>query len=230
MNKYGILFKVCRKIKYFFARKISVPEKREFISPCVYIGHHQNMYGPINFMTFCPVDVRMWVYNMFLNKTDCYDQFYNYTFNTRYKINPVLSKIYAKALSFFIPKLLNSMHALPVYRINSLDMHNIYKTIQDSVDALINNERVVIFPDIDYTSKEPYTGRLYSGFAKIDKLYFQKTGKHVDFIPVYISKSKKKMILGEKFSILEDDNNSLKQIAKTMQEGLNCLAAECSDI
>lgn len=230
MNKYGILFRVCRKIKYFFARKISAPKKNEFISPCVYIGHHQNMYGPITFMTFCPVYVRMWVYNMFLDKADCYDQFYNYTFLNRYKIHPALSKIYAKILSCFIPKLLNSMHALPVYRINSQDMHNIYKTIEDSVDALINNERVVIFPDIDYTSKEPYTGRLYSGFAKIDKLYFEKTGRHVDFIPVYISKSKKKMILGEKFSVDEDNNSSLKQIAKTMQEGLNCLAAECSDI
>ncbi len=230
MNKYGILFRVCRKIKYFFARKISIPPKSEFISPGVYIGHHQNMYGPITFMTFCPIKVRMWVYNMFLNKTDCYNQFYNYTFITRYKINPILSKIYAKALSCFIPKLLNSMHALPVYRIDSQDMHNIYKTINDSVDALINNERVVIFPDIDYTSKEAYTGRLYSGFAKIDKLYFEKTNKHIDFIPVYISKSKKKMILGEKFSVSQDNNISLKQVSKTMQESLNELAMECSDI
>lgn len=187
------------------------------------------MYGPITFMTFCPVNMRMWVYNMFLNKTDCYNQFYNYTFITRYKINPAISNIYAKVLSGFIPKLLTSMHAIAVYRFDSRDKHNIYKTIEDSVDALINNESVIIFPDIDYTNKEPYTGRLYSGFAKIDKLYFEKTNKHVSFIPVYISKSKKKMILGEKFTV-NDNNESLKQIAIIMQDGLNELAAKCGDI
>jgi len=230
MSKYGILFKICRKIKYIFAAKISVPDKNDFTAPCVYIGHHQNMYGPITFMTFCPVDVRMWVFNVFLNKKDCYEQFYNYTFIQRFKMNKTLAKIAAKTLSYLIPALLKSMNAIPVYRIDSHNREKIYKSIEQSVEALLNNERVVIFPDIDYANPSAYTGRLYSGFAKIDKLYYEKTNKHIDFIPVYISKSKRKMILGEKFSAKEESCNNLKQIAENMQKELNEMALMCNDI
>ena len=228
MTKYGILFLICRKIKYIFAPKISFPAKEQFPSACVYIGHHQNMYGPVTFMTFCPVAVRLWVFNMFLDKKDCFDQFYNYTFLQRFKINKIVAKICAKILSVFIPALMNSMRSIAVYRLDSPS--NMLKTLQDSVDALVNGERVVIFPDIDYTSDEAYTGRLYSGFSRIDKMYFERTNKHIDFIPVYISKAKKKMILGNIFKITDDSAISSKRIAQTMQDDLNALAAECGDI
>lgn len=233
MSSYGSLFKVIRKIKIIFTRKISVPSKNEFVSPCVYIAHHQNMFGPVNFMTFCPVDVRIWVYGVFLNRKECFKHFSEYTFMERFQMHPILSKVSARILSYLVPPLLKSMNAISVHRMDSHDRMQIFQTIEESVDALLCNERILIFPDIDYTSNRPTCGMFYSGFSRIEKLYYEKTHKHVHFIPVYISKAKRKMVLGSPFILntaVPPGSADLKQIVHAMQSGINELAAICEDI
>jgi hypothetical protein len=233
MSNYGPFFKILRKIKIIFTKRIITPIQKEFTAPCVYIGHHQNMFGPVNFMTFCPVDVRIWAFSAFLDRKECYKHFSEYTFMERFQMHPVFSKVFAGILSCFVPPLLKSMNAISVHR---LDSHNnrkqIFQTIEDSVTALLCNQRVLIFPDIDYTSSKATCGRFYSGFSRIEKLYYEKTKKHVCFVPVYISKSKRKMVLGKSFMLsgASPSSSDLKQIVQAMQNGINELAAACNDI
>jgi hypothetical protein len=124
------------------------------------------------------------------------------------------------------------MNAISVHRLESHNRKQIFQTIEDSVAALLCNQRVLIFPDIDYTSNEPACGKFYSGFSRIEKLYYEKTKEHVCFIPVYISKSKRKMLLGKNFMLKGTAPGSfdLKEIVQTMQNGINELAAACNDI
>ena len=122
--------------------------------------------------------------------------------------------------SRFIPKLAKSMRVIPVYR---KSIKGLNKTINISVEALCNNENLLIFPDIDYTSDSESMGEMYTGFISLDRFYFMVTGRHVDFIPVRTDMKTKQIILGKPSRIKEDEKyaDAKKRISEELRYEFN---------
>lgn len=232
MRKYGLYFRIAQKIKRFFAGAMSVPSAEDFRFPAVYVGHHQNMYGPITLMTYTPVFLRVWVFSVFLSRKTCYDHFADITFRQRYGKNAFLSKAAALFLSLTIPPLLTSMRSIGVHRIEEHDKRLMIKTFDESIAALLSGKSIAIFPDVDYTGGTAYTGELYSGFGRIDRLFYRNTGQHIPFIPVFASKKSRKILLGSPYLVSSSPPaaTDAKKIALAMQAELNRLARLAGDI
>lgn len=227
-NFYGVFFRIVR----FFLRlgypKYSLQLSQPLTEPVVFVSHHQNLFGPFVTLLWFPKSLHAWILDVFLEQRTCYQQYVDYTFTKRHGMNTVLAKICAFPLSFFISKLLSSGGGIPVFR----GSRKIIGTFRKSVEALKKGESIVIFPDIDYSDTSSSMKEMYEGFLYLEKYYFNDTGKHLCFVPLFASKNKK-VIIADKpiyFRDGKDFDKERKIVYLKIHDRLNDLAEKCGDI
>jgi hypothetical protein len=229
---YGIYFLFILLLKRALSARMTVPPAEDFTRPAVYVCHYQDGFGVTNALTFFPIFVHVWVYEALFSAKSCFHNARNITFKERYKLPGFLAVFYAAFIALFTPPLMRSARAIPVYRANSRDRTKMHSTFELSAQALAEGECVLLFADIEYNSDSAQTGQLYSGFTRVDKEYYELTGKHVPFIPVYCSKFRRKLLLGDAVYI-ESENPTRKErkaVAENIQQQLNKLAVICHDV
>lgn len=225
---YGPLFTFCQRIVRVFFPKFTVErQKRPSGEPVVYVSHHQNLFGPFMTLLWYPEHIHCWMLHVFMERKACYNQYVNYTFTKRFGWPKFLAIPLAFLMALFIPRLLQSGKGIPVYR----GSRKIIATIRESVEKLKACESIIIFPDIDYADSSAAVKKLYEGFLFLEKYYFQETGKHLAFVPLYVSKKKRKIIASEPlyFSGEKPFRVERKEIIEKIQDRLNELAVECGD-
>src|SRR5690625_1797734 len=142
----------------------------------------------------------------------------NHTFTKRYKWPPIVAKMIAWPASYIVPWMMKSARAIPVYR----GSRKIMDTFKISVDALLNNEDILIFPDIDYSDDSTETSSIYEGFLHLEKYYYRQTEKHLTFIPVYSNQKKHEVYTGQTIqftgnkSFIEERHEIAQRIQKEL--------------
>lgn len=226
-NFYGPFFRIIQGIarKIYPTYTIQVPNQSS--GPVVYVSHHQNLLGPFVTLLWFPKSLHVWMLHVFLDQEACFRQYVDYTFTKRFGWNRLLAKLCAWPISFFVTTLLNSGAGIPVYR----GSRKIVQTMKDSVSALTRGEAIAIFPDIDYSDSSAGMKEMYEGFLYLEKYYYQATGKHVCFVPLYASKNKH-LILAEKEIYFRDGqnfNHERKAVSEKIHSSLIELAKRCGD-
>lgn len=226
-NFYGPLFKFSRWILSLFYKKYSVDKVANFKGPVVYVSHHQNMHGPIVTLLSFPKPLHVWALHVFFNKHICFKQYSEFTFTKRFGWPKTLAKIMAFPISRFIPKLIQSGQAIPVYR----GSRSIMDTFKKTIEVLNAGEHVIIFPNIDYSSSSATVGYLYDGFLFIEKYFFKETGRHICFVPLYASKKKKALVTGTPIYFRDGHKfqEERKFVLEKIKTELNALAIQSGD-
>ncbi|MGM7723223.1 lysophospholipid acyltransferase family protein [Metabacillus sp. Hm71] len=226
-SQYGKVFRFFQGLIRLVYPKYRIHIPFELNRPVVYVAHHQNLFGPFIILLWFPKCLRAWILHVFLDQEACYKQYVKYTFTKRFGWNKNVAKICALPLSFAITTFLKSGKGIPVYRGSRKIVH----TFHQSVEALCKGDSIVIFPDIDYTDSSSRIKEMYDGYLLLDKYYYQATGEHVCFIPLYISKKEKLLIAGNEicFRDGEDVNQERKRVYQEISNTLNDLANEFGD-
>jgi len=225
---YGNLFKFIRGTVRLLYPKYEASLQKYEKEPIVYVSHHQNFFGPFVIMLWLPIPVRIWVFHVFFHKHTGYEQLVGYTFTKRFGLKPWLAKWLSYPLAAAFSAFYQSARAVPVYR----QSKKIVLTFKESVQALKNGERLLIFPDINYADDSSGTKDLYNGYLFIEKYYYKATGKHVHFIPLYVSKDRKTITEGKTIQFRDDTDFKEEQLVVNdeIMKALNRLAFEQGDL
>ncbi|MFR9159810.1 MAG: GtrA family protein [Ruthenibacterium lactatiformans] len=194
--------------------------------PAVYVVHHRNMSGPVHTLALLPDEPRPWVLHVFLDRHECFAQYYGYTFRKRFGWPAPAAWAAAGVLSLTVPAVVRSFGAIPVYR-----------SLKETRDMMEQARRrccamsIMLCPDVAYDSAAPATGEIYKGFLQLEKLYHAGTGAHLRFVPVYCGKTKR-IVTGEPvcFSDGAPFRTQREEVAGRIVDGLNALAAACGEL
>lgn len=195
--------------------------------PCVYIAHHQNMYGPVHTLAALPVYGHIWALHVFASRKACFSQYYHYTFRTRFGWPAPAAWLVATVLSLVVPAFMRTIGAVPVYRGSAA----VRDTMQVSAQLLARGESLVICPDIDYSNNSDEMGQSYTGFLMLEKYYHRSTGGHLPFVPVYCDGTNRVLQLGEAVYCVRDGKPDLSHTsrlrsAELLAERINEMAAQ----
>ena len=181
MQPTGRYYRILRAIvkPFFFLRHVDSVSGLD--TPCILLCRHRNMRGPFATILHYADSASPWIYYPFCEKKTFFDQFYGYTLTTRLHWPKPLAYPAARLLSALVPPLIRSFGGIPVYRKES----NLRTTFRLSLNALLSGRSIMIYPDIDYTSNNGI-GNIYEGFFLLERLYFQKTKRHLPFVPVHL--------------------------------------------
>lgn len=191
------LFRVIRYLIWFFYPKTGIVGSENLPDePCVIIGNHTQLNGPIACELYFPDNYYTWCAGEMMK----FKEVPRYAYTDFWSGKPKLSKPFFKLLTYIIAPLsvviFNNARTIAVHKDK-----RILSTFKESIAKLQEGNNIVIFPE--YNKK--HNNIIYDfqeGFIDIAKLYYKRTGKELLFVPLYIAPKLKNMYLGKpvKFS------------------------------
>lgn len=193
-NRKGsyICYRIIRWLVWVFYPKITLEGLENLPKePCVVVGNHTQMNGPICGELYFPGKRKIWCawQMMYLKEVPAY------AFSDFWSRKPKWTHWFYRGVSYLIAPfsscVFNNANTIPVYHDTRLTT-----TFKRTITALEDGSNVIIFPEC----YEPYNhivNQFQVRFIDIAKLYYKRTGKELNFVPVYIAPNLKKMYLGK---------------------------------
>lgn len=157
--------------------------------PCLIVANHSQMYGPIACELYFPGNRYTWCAGQMMHRKEVPA----YAYQDFWSGKPKWQRPFWKAISCLIAPIcvcvFNNARTIGVYRDS-----RIISTFKHTVKALLEGAHVVVFPEC-YT---PYSNICHSfqeNFVEIAKLYYKRTGKALQFVPMYIAPNLKTMYI-----------------------------------
>lgn len=192
MEKKPLFFRIFKATLRFFYPKTNIigweniPDE-----PCVIVGNHTQIHGPITCELFLPDNFYTWCMAQMMELKEVP----SYAFADFWSQKPKYTHPFYKLLSYMIAPisavLFSNARTIPVFKDS-----RILTTFKKSLEKFQSGKNIVIFPEYD----KKYNNILYDfreGFIDIAKLYYKQTGKELSFVPLYIAPKLKEMHFGK---------------------------------
>lgn len=209
MKKRSIIYKILRFILNIFYRK------REFIGlenlpsePCIIVGNHAQIHGPIIAEVQFPVNKKTWCTNNVLDKKE----FVNHAKTDFWGLKP-------KWIKWFFDILAHIIAPIGVSVFNSADVISVYKdnrlknTYKQTIRELQKGNNIIIFPECP-TPYNNIVNEFQENYIDVARLYYRLTEKCVSFVPMYIAVRIKKVLFGKPINY--NPNIPIEEMRKTI--------------
>ena len=188
---YGFYRLVRGLVKLFYHKMKIVGAENIPSAPSIIVGNHTQMNGPICGELYFPCPRRIWCAAPMMHTKEVPA----YAFEDFWSRKSKWTHPFYRLLSYIIAPLSASVfsnaHTIPVYHDARL-----MTTFKQTLSALEEQEHVIIFPEC----YEPHNNIVYTfqtKFVDVAKLYYKRTGKCVDFVPMYIAPRLKTIYFGK---------------------------------
>lgn len=159
--------------------------------PCIIVGNHAQMHGPIVCELHLPVDRYTWCAGQMMELKEvpsyAFQDFWSYKPKSVRWLYRIFSHLIAP-LSVFV---FNNANTIGVYHDT-----RIVSTFKKTIQALESGKSVVIFPECD-TPCNNIVYEFQDKFIDLAKLYHKRTGRELSFVPLYIAPKLKCSYLGQ---------------------------------
>lgn len=159
--------------------------------PCVIVGNHAQMNGPIACELYSPVERYTWCAGPMLHLKEVPA----YAFEDFWSFKPKHTHWFYRLLSYIIAPLavflFNNANTIEVYH-----DARVLSTFRASLDILAQGKSLVIFPE-ENVKRNNIIYNFQPGFIDIARMYQRRTGKELSFVPLYIAPKLKKMYYGK---------------------------------
>lgn len=188
--------------------------------PCVIVGNHAQMNGPITCELYSPRPRCTWCAGEMM----CLRDVPSYAYRDFWSQKPRSVRWLFKLASYLIAPLsvcvFNGANTIPVYHDSRL-----LTTFRLTLERLQEGADIVIFPEHDVPCNHILCD-FQDKFVDVARLYFKKTGKTLSFVPLYLAPALKKMIYGQ--PIVFDPNAPIeaerRRICRTCMERITAMA------
>ncbi len=185
-------YKVVYKLVWLFSPKYKlVGEENLPKEPCVIVGNHSHMYGPIAGEIYTPGDHYVWCAGQMMHREEVAD----YAFQDFWSGRPKRTHWFYKRLSHVIVPLavliFNNAHTVPVYHDTRL-----ITTYRESIELLRQGASMVIFPEC-YEKHNNIVHGFQDKFIDLARFYYKKTGVELSFVPLYVAPKLKTLFFGK---------------------------------
>ena len=189
--KGPLLFRLFCRAVWLFSPKYHI-EGRENLpnEPCVIVGNHSQMYGPIAAELWVPGEPYTWCTAEMMDRKQVPD----YAYQDFWSGKPRSVRWFFRLLSYAIAPLAQYIftHArtIAVHR----DAH-VIGTFRDSVARLQEGRNLVIFPE-HYTPYNNVVHEFQDRFIDVARMYRRSAGRDLVFVPLYVAPRLKTLFFG----------------------------------
>ena len=188
--------------------------------PAVIVDNHAQMNGPIACELYLPGEHDTWCAGEMMNLKEVPA----YAYRDFWSQKPWYSRWFYRLLSYVIAPLsvcvFNNANTIGVYHDS-----RIISTFKNTVKRLQAGSRVVIFPEHD----APYNQILcefQDRFIDVAKMYHKRTGRELEFVPLYLAPRRKAMYLGKPVRFRADASleEERQRICQYLMEEITAMA------
>lgn len=191
-KKSSLLFKLIKgTVRLFYPRIEVVGIENLPDEPSIIVSNHAKMNGPIACELYFPGKRKIWCAEEMMHTREVP----SYAFQDFWSEKPGYIRWYYRILSYLIAPvasfIFNHANTIAVYR-----DRRIVSTLKETGLALAEGTNVIIFPE-HHVPHNHIVNDFQKGFVDIARLYYRRTGKEIQFVPMYLTPRLKKMVLGK---------------------------------
>lgn len=188
--------------------------------PCVIVGNHAQMHGPIIAEIYLPGERAIWCNAEMMHLREVPD----YAYRDFWPYKPKSVRWLYRILSYLIAPLsvcvFNNARCVGVYRDRRL-----LETFRETLRRLESGARVIIFPERD----APHNAILcdfQDGFVDLGRSFARRTGQALRFVPMYVAPALKKVVLGPPvaYDPAVDPASERRRVCGALMEAITRLA------
>ena len=194
-KKTTLLYRIIRWLVWLFSPKYrlsgteNLPEE-----PCVIVGNHCHMYGPVAGEIYTPGKHYVWCAGEMMNRSEVAA----YAYQDFWSGKPKAVRWFYRILSHLIVPLslevFGNAHTVAVYHDSRL-----ISTFRESIALLQEGNSMVLFPE-HYTPRNNIVYDFQDKFVDLARFYFKKTKTALKFVPLYVAPALKTLFYGEPVS------------------------------
>lgn len=159
--------------------------------PCLIVGNHAQLHGPIACELHFPIPRYTWCIAQMMNRKElpayAYEDFWSKKPGSVRWLFKIVAHLMARPAAY----ILRNGNTIGVYH-----DHRVITTFRETLRVLQDGHSVVIFPEC-YDKHNPIVYQFQEGFVDVARLYYKKTGKELQFVPLYVAPKLHKMVLGK---------------------------------
>ncbi len=222
MNKKKIYYQIFKYVKalvrFFYSKREIVGDFPD--EPCVFVGNHSQIHGPIGCELFFPDSCYTWCAGQMMHIKEVP----SYTYEDFWSQKPKWQRPFFRLASYVIAPLsavvFSSARTIGVYKDS-----RILGTFKNSVSALQSGKSLVIFPEHD-VSFNNIVYEFQDKFIDIAKLYHKVSGNNLLFVPIYVAPKLKKIYIGKgiRFDADDDIDCQRQKIKKYLMDEITNIA------
>ncbi len=164
--------------------------------PAVFVSNHLGSYAPIAVLSAFPVRLYPWVEYQVTDSKLCPEYLRKDFVEPELHLKPPLSLLAAWLISKACVVVMKALRAIPVYK-KSMKMAATWKR---SVALLKQNKLLIVFPESDVIPFNDVMNDFDDGFVGLASLYYEKTRRLLEFIPVAVHKTARAIKIGRPIS------------------------------
>ncbi len=211
---------ICALIRLFYKRPEILGAEKLPDEPCVLVGNHTQMNGPIIGELYFPGKPYIWCAGemMHLKEVPAY------AYTDFWSFKPRWCRPFFRLLSVLIAPLsvllFNNARTIPVYHDARL-----LSTYRGSIERLLAGDSVLIFPE----KNERWNNVLYEfqdKFIDLARFYYKKTGAALSFVPVYNAPSLHETLIGDpiRFDPSQPIGEERARLCAALKDAITALA------
>ena len=159
--------------------------------PCVVVGNHSQMYGPVAAELYTPGRHWVWCAGEMMDK----ETVAAYAYRDFWSKKPRAVRWFYRLLSHAVVPLclclFNNAHTIGVYH-----DARVLTTFRESVQKLKDGDKLVIFPEC-YDEHNQIVHAFQDRFVDLGRLYHRQTGRALAFVPLYVAPQLGLLCFGE---------------------------------
>jgi len=159
--------------------------------PCVIVGNHSQMYGPIAGELYTPGKHDIWCAGEMMHREEVAAYAYQDFWSKKPKWNRWFFKLLSRLIGPLSELIFTNAHTVAVYHDTRL-----ITTFRESIEKLQQGHSMVIFPE-HYTERNNIVHDFQDKFIDLARFYYKKTGVALSFVPLYLAPRLKTMYYGK---------------------------------
>ena len=191
-KKISWIYRVLRWFVWLFAPKFKLKGAEKLPDePCILVGNHSQMNGPIAAELYIPGKKYIWCAGEMMH----WKEVHGYAYQDFWSKKPKAVRWFFKLMSYVLTPvsvcIFNNAHTIAVYHDTRL-----LTTFRESVAKLQEGNSMVIFPEC-YDEHNNIVHAFQEKFVDLARIYYKKTGTVLKFVPLYVCPARSELHLGE---------------------------------
>ncbi len=160
--------------------------------PVIMVANHVGSFGPVSVITSMPVRMYPWVAHEITDLRTAALRIQQEFLEQELHLKPPLSTWLGRMVGRICVGLMKDIGAIPVYEKSK----RITTTVLQSLQLLEQGKNILVFAEDSTRKLNDTLSEFCTGFLHVARLYYRKTKKAVQFLPVAVNRKVGTIIIG----------------------------------
>ncbi|MGO9409811.1 MAG: lysophospholipid acyltransferase family protein [Spirochaetia bacterium] len=168
----------------FFRARIRGRINLRFEDPVIMVANHVGSFGPVSLITSLPLRIFPWVAHEVTDVGMVAPRIQREFLEQELHLRPPLSRWLGRVVGRICVAIMRDIGAVPVYQKSK----KITETVMQSLSLLEQGKSLLVFAEDSTRRVNDTMCEFCTGFIHVARLYYQRTRKAVQFLPVAINR------------------------------------------